>query len=309
MKDLMMLFGVTLAKRYTVKQKNIFLSQAHQYFVNLGYKINYQSTKSKLNSVTNMVIGDIDKADIAVVCPYDTPSSVVLPNYLYYPFNTKKNLQQENINIIIQFILMALCFAGIYFLFLPFNTYSASFKTVSVIICGILAFISYKLMKGSPSKVNFNRCSASVALIAKLAGELKNHENIAFVLLDKSVNSFEGLKLLQQELKNSKKKILYLDSLASGEKLVCAHGEEMNETAALLVHHLESLNIINRTYEPQRCEEIMLRFSSGMLVLTSGEIIHGQLAVRNARSGRDYELDMDRLEKIEERLEAFLCEV
>ncbi len=304
-----MLFGVTLAKRYTAKQKSIFLSQVYQYFLKLGYKISYQNNSNKVNPVTNMVIGELDTASVVVVCAYDTPSRVVIPNYLYYPFNTKKNLREENINLFFQFILMGICFISIYFLLIFFKTYSLLFKIISSLICGILVIIAYKLMKGSANRVNFNRCSSSVALIAKLAQELKENKNISFVLLDQNVNSYEGLKLLKKELKNNKKLILYLDSLAFGTNLVCAHNEKMNDIADLLVNHLKDLNIINKTYKQERCRETMLHFFDNMLVLTSGEIIRGELAVKNSRSGKDYQLDINRLERIEKGIEPFLCEV
>ncbi|GFP76437.1 hypothetical protein bsdtw1_02540 [Clostridium fungisolvens] len=305
----MMLFGVTLSKRYTFKQKKIFLSETHQYFQNLDYEISYQNNKSKLKSVTNMVIGELDKANVVVVCAYDTPSSVLLPNYLYYPFNIKKNLAQENINLVLQFVLMGLCFSAIYFLVSPFNTFSSIGKIIVSLLCGILGFIAYKLMQGSANKVNFNRSSASVALIGKLAEELKGNNDIAFVLLDQNINSYEGLKLLKKELKNSRKLILYLDCLAYGTYLVCAHNEKMKETADQLIYHLKPLNIINKTYKPERYEETMLKFSTNMLVLTNGEIINEQLAVKNTRSRKDYQLDIKRLESIEKGLGAFLVEV
>lgn len=305
----MMLFGVTLAKRYTPRQKSIFLSQAHKYFQDLGYKVSYQNIKSKLSSVTNMVIGELSTTSVVVACAYDTPSKAALPNYLYYPFNRKKNLQQENINLIIQFILMGLCFLGIYFLLSHSKGYSLLFKIVSFLISGILGFTAYKLMKGYANKVNFNRCSASVALIAKLALKLKEKKSIAFVLLDQNVNSYEGLKLLKNEIKNSKKIIIYLDSLSFGTKLVCAHNEKMNNTSVQLLKQLKPLELIDKTYGTERCEDTMLHFFTDMLVLTSGEIIQGQLAVKNSRSSKDYEVDMNRLESIEKGIETFLCEV
>lgn len=62
MKDLLMLFGVTLAKRYTNRQKRFFRSQVEPFFKKLGYTVEFQAVKKKLIHVSNILIGDVHKA-------------------------------------------------------------------------------------------------------------------------------------------------------------------------------------------------------------------------------------------------------
>ncbi len=75
-----MLFGVTLAKRYTNRQKKVFFSQVEPFFTNLGYTVTVQENKKKWLRVFNILIGDICKAQYIVLCPYDNPSKSLLPN-------------------------------------------------------------------------------------------------------------------------------------------------------------------------------------------------------------------------------------
>ena len=184
MKDLMMLFGVTLAKRYTKSQKRIFFTQAEPFYNKLGFAVEIQTSQKKLAQVSNILIGDIHKAQTIVLCPYDTPSRSLLP-YKYFPFNLSDNLAQENKELFLRSLIYVLsCFLA-YFVFNQFVVLSLFLKTLSIFLLAVLILFCYKLIVGIPNPVNFNKNSASLALLAALAQKTRNDPKIAYVLLDK----------------------------------------------------------------------------------------------------------------------------
>ena len=182
MKDLMMLFGVTLAKRYTNRQKRIFYSQAGPFFRKLGYTVEFQKVKKNINRVVNIIIGDIKKAKYIVLCPYDTPSKALLP-YKYFPFNCSENRRQENTGLVLHSIFfVGLCILA-YFTFDHFSNFSTLLKVLGIVVFAFLIIFSYRIISGIPNPVNFNKNSASVALVAALAEKTKKNSSVCYVLL------------------------------------------------------------------------------------------------------------------------------
>ena len=78
MKDEMMLVGVTLARRYTRKQKEIFLAEVCRQCREAGWKTEFQTRHSRMLHVCNLVIGDLAHAKTVIACAYDTPASAQL---------------------------------------------------------------------------------------------------------------------------------------------------------------------------------------------------------------------------------------
>lgn len=108
MKDEMMLVGVTLARRYTRKQKEIFLAEVCPQCVKL-VEDGISNPAFRMLHVCNLVIGDLAHAKTVIACAYDTPASAQLP-IRYYPLNPRKNTQAESWNLAWEWILGAACF-------------------------------------------------------------------------------------------------------------------------------------------------------------------------------------------------------
>ena len=65
MKDKMMFYGITLARRFNNVNKNTSFMTLH----------------NKVNHICNLVIGDLKHANTIVAASYDTGSKVILPTY------------------------------------------------------------------------------------------------------------------------------------------------------------------------------------------------------------------------------------
>ncbi len=302
MKDLMMFFGVTLGIRFTQKQKQVFFDEVNKIFSEQKRKITLQSKKSQINAVNNIVIGDLSSAKIIVTAAYDTPSKVYLPRYKYYPFDTKKNLQNENISLIIQFVISILVMEAIYYLLKGFTTYSTLLKIISVLITLICLVWIYFFMKAKPNKVNFSRNSAAVVLLIEVALKV-NSDQIAFVLLDQSVMSYQGLFVLKEELK-ANQKLIYLDNFASGDILAIATKGNMD------INELLSKEIITkqREFTIEQAQNSVLGIVDKMIYLVCGDIEKNRFVVKNSRCKKDFEINIPRLEKMATNLIEYLSE-
>lgn len=305
MKDQMMLFGVTLAKRYTKSQKRIFYSQTVPYFEKMGYSVEYQESAGKLNQTTNLIIGNLEKAKNVILCPYDTPASTLLP-YKYFPFNWKQNLNQEYLGLGISFLIYA-AIAGLLFYFINYvSGISSLFQTIGIILLVIVVFFGFSVVSGLANPINFNKNSASVALAASLAQKLPRNSNTCFVLLDRNSTSSAGLKLLAQKEDLKNKLFIYLDCLAFGEKLAFLHNPDAAAEAKTLEEHLSNLPILDKEIGDERGKDTYIQFFPKMIHICVGSIERQKFVVRYTRSKKDYQVDLPRLEQIHEGLLTYL---
>ncbi len=295
MKDLLLFFGVTLAKRYTYRQKRFFFEQIEPFFKKLGYTVVLHENKQKLIRISNILIGDIHKARYIFLCPYNTPSKSLLP-YKYYPFNLSENLHQENLELVLRsLIYVGSCFLA-YFTFKYFSNLPTLGKVLSVLFFIGLIYFCYRLIAGIPNPVNFNKNSAGIALIAALAGRTKNKQNLAFVLLDNSLNANAGLRFFAEDEVLKDKMFIYIDCVAYGEKLVCAHNQNTNIEAGKLVSFLKDIDVIDQDFPEKQLKGTNLVLFPKLLHLCSGAIEDHYFVVRNTRSKKDFKVDVPRLE-------------
>ena len=156
MKDEMMLVGVTLARRYTRKQKEIFLAEVCRQCCEAGWKTEFQTRHSRMLHVCNLVIGDLAHAKTVIACAYDTPAGAQLP-IRYYPLNPRKNTQAEGWNLAWEWILGAACFliaAGAVY---TLRWLSSAMKIAAVLIAVLAALLGVSLLHSRGNRVNFNR--------------------------------------------------------------------------------------------------------------------------------------------------------
>lgn len=291
MKEEMMLAGVTLARRYTRKQKEVFLAEVCQQCRQGGWKTEFQTRHSRILHVCNLVIGDLAHAKTVIACAYDTPSHAHLP-IRYYPLNPRKNTQAEGRNLALEWGLGAICFLMAAGAVYALRSLSPAMKVAAVLAASLAALFGVSLLHSRGNRVNFNRNSASVALILRLIQEWDPKSSTALVLVDQCCNSYEGLKLLKEACP-SRAEVILLDCLAQGEKVVCAHRKGVD------VADLLEEDWINKEYEDP---DNGLRFFENGMLLASGAIEKHQFVVRHTRSNQDCHVDIPRLEQILEKL-------
>ena len=183
MKEEMMLAGVTLARRYTRKQKEVFLAEVCRQCRQRGWKTEFQTRHSRILHVCNLVIGDLAHAKTVIACAYDTPSHAHLP-IRYYPLNPRKNTQAEGWNLALEWGLGAICFLMAAGAVYALRSLSPAMKVAAVLAASLAALFGVSLLHSRGNRVNFNRNSASVALILRLIQEWDPKSSTALVLVD-----------------------------------------------------------------------------------------------------------------------------
>ncbi len=304
MKDQLMLFGITLGKRNTYKRKVMFINEFSRALLERKIPIQIHQQKKGMQKSTHVALGDLKQASVIFIAGYDTADKIFLPNYRYYPFNTQKNIRSESRHLMIQTmlsIMLALMAAG---LLLSLNHFTWVGKLIVGLAVLLLAGLILWMTKGIGNAINFNRNSASVALVHEIMKECADNKQIAAILADDTVASYQGLKQIrtwfsEDELKQ--KQFILLDCLAYGEMLVAAHGQTMKEQAQRLMK-CSDLEMTERNYNAQRVEETALKFFTNSIYLVSGKIMDKEFVVEHTRSNQDYRIDVQRCEKIKTML-------
>lgn len=291
MKDSMMFYGATLGQRYTKQQKQIFYDHVYENYQKLGLTVSLQTQKK--NGVNNIIIGNLSMAQVIIVAAYDTPSQIKFKAVDYYPFNPRKNIKVEIRYALIQWIIVSVIFSGFYFLLRDFPAYGLIAKIGAVILTLAALVFVYWFLRNYPNPVNFNRNSAALVMIEKIAHSF-SQKSVAYVLLDQGVNSYLGMKAAAEVI-GADQRVIILDALADGEQLVVAHRQN---TAVDEYLNCQTLRIKDKVYSEQQAAKNQLSFFKKSLVLTSGSISKNNLVVKNTRNITDVKVDIERLEKL-----------
>ncbi|NTW96883.1 MAG: hypothetical protein HGB31_09730 [Erysipelotrichaceae bacterium] len=298
MRDLLFHFGITLGKRYTKKQKAWFLEEAAQEAQNQGWKAELLTHKTKLSQSHHLSIGNPKTAQWVLMAAYDTPSKLLLPKTLYTPFRSDKNLKIDSQNLILQVLLSFISFTGLYFVLKSSATYELNIQIPIWITSFILMLILFKMMSGFANKFNHNRNSASIALMLDLLKEASLKQKMALIFVDKGIVGIEGFKELRDmNIISLEAKTILLDCLASGEILSLACEEKNKDGAQILIQKI-STKIYMKTYAYESSLNYAFSmFPSGM-TLVAGDRVGNELVVRNTRTKKDYQVNLDRLQDI-----------
>lgn len=306
MKDEMLLYGITLARRYTRRQKNAFYAMLKKDWLKDGHSVSLLGRQSRFFHHYHIIIGDLKKANTIIMTGYDTPAKSFISND-YYPFHSELNKKKAIRNLIIQTMLAILIMCLVFILFLNIKKLAMIWKVFCIITMIVLTYCSYRVSKGFANPVNFNQNSASLAVIQEIMNRSKSNKNVAFVLLDQTIDSFEGLKYMNQVIEENKR-IIYLDAIANGEKLVIAHGKQMKHAAEELTSHFTNIDYINRCYDQERISQNALSFFPNMLYIASGEISNSEFVVHDIGSKKDNQVNMKRLSHICEGIMSYIME-
>lgn len=294
MKDLLMLYGVTLSKRYTRKQKEFFLNYVVKLCQEKNISYELVSEHRHFMHTTNLVIGNLHAASKVIMAYYDTPQRYGLRNFRYHPFNPAKNIQQEKqraaLKVLAGILVIALLIGGhLLNEHLHFVT-TNWWYVLAAIVCGIFCLLIYP--KGN--NINFNANSAAVAILMGCIEAVKQ-EDVALVLYDRGCNGYDGLKLLMDKI-DKKARVLILDGIAEGEKVALAHkGMAIND----LLHD----GWIDKEYKDAHNA---LYFFEHCAMISCGKIVDHQFIIEPTRNKGDHQVNIEQLTQINKTIHRFI---
>ena len=242
----------------------------------------------------HLVVGEPKKSRWIVMASYDTGSKMLNPRYEFTPLNSKHNFREEMKNIAGYSVLTLIVAALAVFWTRNFPAYSMLWKILTVLADVLVLGLVWRWMKKPDNKMNMNRNSGSVAVLYDCAEKSRTG---CFVFADKSVMSNEGFYELASKF--GRQPVLILESIASGEELFLAFRKGQEKKADEIVRALECrvhlLPLDEEAYKNTPLEG----FEKGFM-LTRGSFKKGTVYVKNVRNGRDFEMDMEQMQKIED---------
>lgn len=300
LKNTLMKYGVVFSKRYSRKQKSMFLNEVIEEISAKNKPIDIVKRKDFFKTNISCAMGDLENADKILVAAYDTPAKVYFGSSNYYPFNIKMNMKNEKKILLYQLVIFIVLSTPFLFYIMNLNSMMQLNKIVFGFLTIGLLIVATKTLSGFANKINMNRNSASVSVLIELA-KLEYKNKIAFILVDNGISSFWGFKEMAKIIKKETKVIL-LDSLASGDQLVCVHKKNTNVNQIV---DNKTVNFHEKVFDLKETNTVLDIFDR-TIYIGSGSLKNNQFIIMGSGTNEDYHVDVERLKRIKEILRDYL---
>ena len=293
LKDRMIAFAGIFGKRYSKKQKIRFLRYIQSSAQEKGVKMYLDEGEASGKSGCNVYLGPTQRAKTILAVSYDTPSRLWWPGFHYYPMDPGRNARQESLVMALNFALAAVLLAAYWFAVFR-RCFSAGGPIGGLALFGLLlvALLAVNLVLGSANAKNYSRNSASLALALEIFEGLQDG-SVAVALLDNACAGLGGYARLAEYLGGRARQtnVVILDCVMSGSEL---HGHCTKER----IEALAARNGDIQWHEAASEENAVLSLFPRGMVITGGSWIGDATVVKGTRSGRDDELNMERMERV-----------
>ena len=293
LKDRMIAFAGIFGKRYSKKQKIRFLRYIQSSAQEKGVKMYLDEGEASGKSGCNVYLGPTQRAKTILAVPYDTPSRLWWPGFHYYPMDPERNARQESLVMALNFALAAVLLAAYWFAVFR-RCFSAGGPIGGLALFGLLlvALLAVNLVLGSANAKNYSRNSASLALALEIFDGLQDG-SVAVALLDNACAGLDGYARLAEYLGGRARQtnVVILDCVMSGSEL---HGHCTKERIEALAARNGDIQWHEAASEGNA---VLSLFPRGM-VITGDSWIGDATVVKGTRSGRDDELNMERMERV-----------
>ena len=253
-----------------------------------------QEKKSRGGMSNHLVAGEPKKSRWIVMASYDTGSKILNPCYEFTPLDSKHNFREEMKNVAGYSVLTLFVAVLAVVWTRNFPQYSMLWKVLTVLADLVVLGLVWRWMKKPDNKMNMNRNSGAVAVLYDCVEKARTG---CFVFVDRAVMSNEGFYELVPKF--GRQPVLILESIASGEELFLAFRKGQEKKADEIVRSLECevhlLALDEEAYKNTPLEG----FENGFM-LTRGSLKKGTVRVKNVRNGKDFEMDLEQMQKIEE---------
>ena len=289
LKDRMVALAGIFGKRYSKKQKIRFLRYVQRSAQEKGVKMYLDEGEASGKSGCNVYLGPTQRAKTILAVPYDTPSRLWWPGLHYYPMDPGRNARQESLVMALNFALAAVLLAAYWFAVFR-RCFSVGGLTGGLAL--FMALLAVNLVLGSANAKNYSRNSASLALALEIFDGLQDG-SVAVALLDNACAGLGGYARLADYLGGRARQanVVIFDCVMSGSEL---HGHCTRERIEALAARNGDIQWHEAASEGNA---VLSLFPRGM-VITGGSRIGDATVVKGTRSGRDDELNMERMERV-----------
>lgn len=239
MKDYLNLINDNYPIRRTKSQKEKFREFIKNEISNTKYDFRVETLD---NSHNNIIIGDVEKANVIFTAHYDTPATSIVPN-LMFPRNRFLGLIYHlGIPVILSILSLLLAY-------LISNLIINNTKITVILYLFIYLTSFYLLTRCFTNKNNKNDNTSGVATILELA-TICEKENVAFVLFDDEEKGLLGSKSFNKAHKEllRKKLLVNFDCVGVGENIIFIAKDEAIKHD--LYENLKGYFVSNEIYNP-----------------------------------------------------------
>ena len=202
-----------LPVRKTGGQKQEFRQWLLAELKHAGWKAR-EETYGKTNGSVNVVAGDPEKATVFLIAHYDTPSRMLVPNFIS-PTNVLAHIAYHVLaGTLLVLAALILSFAVSF----PLNQPELMLPLFFVLVMALLFWTAY----GPANRRNANGNSSGVAALLATARMIRKRPEICFVFLDNSERNFLGARSFWRKHHAAADSCLFLnfDCVGDGEHML-----------------------------------------------------------------------------------------
>lgn len=287
--------GIHFSRRRSNRDKYRFMNRLVSQLQERKIPMQMLQEKRSRGSMSNhLVAGQMKKSRWIIMASYDTGSKMLNPRYAFTPLNSKHNFREEMKNVAGYSLLTLLAAALAVFWTRNILEYSTLWKVLTVLADVLILGLVWRWMKKPDNKMNMNRNSGAVAVLYDCAEKSRTG---CFVFVDRGVMSNEGFYELVPKF--GRQPVLILESIASGEELFLAFRKGQEKRADEIVSALEcSVHLL--PLEEEAYKNTPLEGFENGFMLTRGSFRKGTVYVKNVRNRKDFEMDLEQMQKIED---------
>ena len=207
--------------RFPVRRKDEQKRQFRDYINQKAKKYGYLSKTDNADKNNNIIIGDIEKAEVIFTAHYDTPATAIMPN-LMMPLN-------KGLNYIIKFgyyiILAAIAIVAALLIANNFFDGNSFFFLLYYALFYVL--LMYLTVLCFTNKNNYNDNTSGVSCIMSLVSEI-NSDKVAFILFDNEEKGLLGSKAHNKKYLDimKDKLVINLDCIGNGNHFIFVSKEK-----------------------------------------------------------------------------------
>ena len=299
--EFLLKYGVVLARRASLKDKQRVLSAVIQDFGPLGYEVKGVTQKKRFITTLNIHIGNLQKAKTVLVTPYDQPSRRFFTNG-YHPFREADSIliKAFSENLIVGILVLV----GLLSLWLvsPVNPMLA--YGILIVLTLAMVFITLMMPQGILNIANANRSNSGLYVQWRMAQHFKGDADVAFVLVDHSSLNRHGELMLSTVLASRKNppQVIYLDCVGVGDTLIVSSDETNQALAKRIAAATPGLRAETKTYDiPTLNASALSRFPVSVNV-SVGRLKNKQFIIENIRTPQDVEIREEVVNAVSEAL-------
>jgi len=214
--------------RKSRSQKRRFIEVLTQALTDEGHTIRVEETKGLIHN-RNIVVGDIEHAEVICTAHYDTPAALPLPNFI-----APKNLL---VTVLYQIFLAFFIIIPVYCLSLLILVFLEEPTWALFLFCTLTVLLLYLLINGPANKSNCNDNTSGTITLIEILNKLSpdKRSKVACVFFDNEEKGLIGSQKFSQRhsMQLSGKLIVNFDCVSDGDTLLMVGNRLARKNAKL----------------------------------------------------------------------------